>query len=57
MNLDPTAVLPPNDIRNPAGSGPSWYIQDSGQLNPDVVQAASLCDRGRVVAEGDGERS
>lgn len=45
MNLDPTAVLPPNDIRNPPGSGPSWYIQDSGQLNPDVVEAASLCDK------------
>ncbi len=45
MNSDPTSPLQSNDIRNPPGSGPSWYIQDTGQLNPDIVQAASLCDQ------------
>lgn len=42
MNLDPQAQLAPNDIRVKAGSGPNWYIADTGQLDPDVVQAASL---------------
>ena len=42
MNLDPQAQLAPNDIRVKAGSGPNWYIADTGQLDSDVVLAASL---------------
>jgi hypothetical protein len=48
MNLDPRAQLTPTDIRVKAGSGPNWYIADTGQLDPDVVLAASLS--GEVAA-------
>ena len=48
MNLDPRAQLAPNDIRVKAGSGPNWYIADTGELDPDVMLAASLS--GEVAA-------
>ena len=45
MNFDPTAVLQPNDIRNPAGSGPNWFYASNGQVDQLVLHGAALCDQ------------
>jgi hypothetical protein len=45
MNLDPSALLDNTDPRWPAGSGPTWYLRSTGQLNPSVAEAAKRCDR------------
>jgi hypothetical protein len=45
MNFNGTAELSPHDIRNPAGSGPTWFILDNGQVDPFVKDGADLCDQ------------
>lgn len=45
MNLDPTTPLPNKDVRNPAGSGPQWYLPGTGGLDSLVTQAAGYCDK------------
>ncbi len=44
MNFNPYNLLSPTDIRNPAGSGPLWFLPDSGDVDPSVIQAANYCD-------------
>jgi hypothetical protein len=45
MNLDPTAELQPNDVRDPAGSGPQWYYPDGAGLDKQVSDGAKSCDQ------------
>ncbi len=43
MNLDPTQELPPDDVRNPPGSGPQWFYPDTGAVDSNVLAAAQNC--------------
>jgi hypothetical protein len=43
MNLNQTAELSVNDIRNPAGSGPNWFDPATGAIDSSVTQAAGYC--------------
>lgn len=45
MNLNPATELPSNDIRNPAGSGPTWFVPATGAVDPGVQEAANDCDK------------
>lgn len=45
MNLNPATELPTNDIRNPAGSGPTWFVPATGAIDPGVLEAADDCDK------------
>lgn len=45
MNLNPTIQLQPNDIRNPSGSGPNWFLRSNGSVDPLVLEGADLCDK------------
>jgi predicted nucleic acid-binding protein len=45
MNLNPTAKLDPNDIRGRAGSGPSWVIPATGEVDRGVTEAARRCQK------------
>ena len=44
MNLNPTAHLQSNDIRGPAGSGPTWFLKATGALSTSVAEAAQRCE-------------
>jgi hypothetical protein len=46
MNLDPNGPSP--GPGHPAGSGPLWYIPDTGRISPAVLEAAERC---RKLAE------
>jgi len=45
MNLNPESELSPNDVRNPPGSGPTWFIPATGAVDQFVVEAAGDCDK------------
>ncbi len=45
MNLDPGRPLQSDDIRNPPGSGPNWFLQATGELDPFVIEAADRCNK------------
>jgi hypothetical protein len=45
MNLNPEIPLSPQDIRNPPGSGPNWYIHATGAVDGPVLDAAEVCDK------------
>ncbi len=45
MNLNPTIQLQSNDIRNPSGSGPNWFLRSNGSVDPLVREGADLCDK------------
>jgi hypothetical protein len=49
MNLDANKLLPPTDVRYPAGSGPQWYYPDTGGLDINITQGAK---HAREVAAG-----
>ena len=44
MNLNPNVTLQQHDIRNPAGSGPNWFIAATGAVDNNVIAAANQCD-------------
>ncbi len=44
MNFDPAAPLADNDVRNPPGSGPLWFLPATGEVDPHVLEAARACD-------------
>jgi hypothetical protein len=44
MNFNPATELPINDVRNPAGSGPTWFVPATGAVDPGVLEAANDCD-------------
>jgi hypothetical protein len=43
MNLNPSAELSVNDVRNPAGSGPNWFETATGAIDSSVIEAAGDC--------------
>jgi hypothetical protein len=44
MNFDPAVPLAANDVRNPPGSGPLWFLPATGEIDPHVLEAAHACD-------------
>jgi hypothetical protein len=44
MNLDPETPLADDDVRNPPGSGPLWFLPATGEVDPHVLDAANACD-------------
>ncbi len=45
MNVNPATEISPNDVRNPAGSGPQWFFPDSGNTDSLVIDGAQICDQ------------
>ena len=45
MNFNPEHLLSPNDIRNPPGSGPTWFDPATGVVDQFVIEAAGDCDK------------
>jgi hypothetical protein len=45
MNLDPGQAIPSDDPRVSPGTGPLWYIPNTGAISPAVREAADRCDR------------
>jgi hypothetical protein len=45
MNFNPNQQLSVDDPRNPAGSGPTWFVPATGAVDPAVLEAANDCDQ------------